>query len=88
MNARPKSVARVLLGRARLELERDAAIIPNHPGVVPGHDLLHVARSQLKLGAVLMNDAHRARLNKDDVMQPACIDPDHGSTHCDYFQAG
>jgi hypothetical protein len=40
------------------EVDRDARLVTYHPGVVPGFDPSHVARTNLNLGPIVHRDAH------------------------------
>ena len=53
-------LARVLLRGFRLELEADEPVIADDLGVVAGLDHVHVAGTDLELGAVVMDHPHPA----------------------------
>jgi hypothetical protein len=58
-----------LLGRPRLELEPNDGLVADDPCVVTGLNDIRVARTDLLLGAVVVDNAHRARLQNADVPQ-------------------
>src|SRR5919197_555460 len=57
----------VLLGRPRLELEPHDGFVADDPRVVTGLDHVRVAGADLLLGAVVVGDVHRPRLQDADV---------------------
>jgi hypothetical protein len=62
---------RVLLGRPRVELEAHERLVADHPRVVTGLDLVRVARADVLLGPVLVDDVHRSCLSDTDVVHLA-----------------
>src|SRR5215218_3780947 len=65
--------ARVVLGRARLELEADEGLISYHPGVMTRLDHVSVARPDLCLGSVLVCDMEPAGLSDAHVPDLAAV---------------
>src|SRR5919204_2047209 len=56
-----------LLSRPRLELEPKDRLVADDPRVMTRLDDVRVARTDLLLGAVVVDNAHRARLQNTDV---------------------
>src|SRR6185369_4855018 len=65
--------ARVLLGRLRLELETDEALVPDDPRIVTGLDHVGVTWSELDLGAIFVADGQPARLHDAHVSSLAAV---------------
>ena len=60
---RMKLLAGVLLGGARLELEANKWLVANDPRVMARLDDVRLARSEILLGPVVVDDMHSPRLN-------------------------
>src|SRR5262249_31157188 len=67
------SAFRVLLGRARIELEPDDGFVADDRGVVPRLDHVRLACADFLLGSGIVDDAHRARLQQTDVVALAAL---------------
>src|SRR4029453_11518719 len=59
--------SRVFLGRTRLELESHDRFVADDPGIVSGFDDVGLTWTDLLLCAVLVDDAHRARLQQAEM---------------------
>src|SRR4029453_11786248 len=75
-NASPRLASRVLLGGPGLELKPDDRPIADDPRIVTGLDDVGLAWSDLQLGAVVVDDAHRARLQEAEMAYLTPLAPD------------
>jgi hypothetical protein len=69
---------RVFLRGSRLELESDEPLVADHPRVVAGLDDVHLARTDLDLGAILVPDGQPASIDNPDMAGLAALSSGHG----------